>query len=168
MAKTKCVAFRDCQARLDDGKIMYFASGDVGFFDECPPHFTPADEIKSGAVDFMVVKESVLLDNNIVPLEDIVTFYKGKWGDDLSMLSRKDVVANLIYNRSNPMSNMGDGQVKAPLARDFKAAAQPATMNNSGIDVEFEASETPLKVPDEKVKDSEEVLTDDLDALLRG
>lgn len=53
----KCVAERDCQAHLDNGKIKFFNRGDVESFKKCPPWFSPLEGKEAKVIDFATASE---------------------------------------------------------------------------------------------------------------
>lgn len=157
--KKKYIVLKRCQARGDDGKIRFYSVGKIAFFAGTPSKdcFMLADNAKAAGIDFNVVPEEVLLDDSIVPVEQIAEYVLTRFGDDYTGFTRSEVVAALISLRNAPPEMLSASDSKVPTAAEFKNANSQNT--ESGISVEV-SGDTPADLSD-GVNDIDAIMSDE-------
>lgn len=166
--KKKYICVVKGQKRLDDGAIMFFEPGDPGFFEKPPGRlFKEASIMGSGVIDFSKIPEKLLLQEDIVPVEEMSKFIKNTYDVDMFGALRRDLVSYIISHRGLDTSSLSDTGSAPVTAANFKNKS--FSDDGGGIGVTFSDDDEELKTAESELSelnDSEE--EDELSDLLKG
>lgn len=129
--KVKCIASCICQRRGEDGIIRTYEAGAIAYWDELPENnWILAEDIGQGDIDFLRVPETMLRDDNLIPLQRITEFMSARFGFNYAGYPRHEVVEALLQLRTAPPEPFAQTPSTAPTAANYKGSA-----NDSAIGV---------------------------------
>ena len=100
----KCVCRKRCQVRRDvDGKIVFFAKGDVENFVVCPTHFEPIEGEDAVALNFDNAQEQELLESEF-DLDSLKDYIREKYDRNPSNRGKEKTIEFLLDCRFRSLS----------------------------------------------------------------